>query len=121
MTILDFITTVAMFLIGVIIGTMVVGLAGAFGVAGWVAGLVLGLLIFIFIYLHDKLQAFETKHVVRLIARLVKIDIKAIEAEQRAEDQGPRKEYYGFFVGAIIGTLASIVWTPSAIFDLLPF
>jgi len=116
---MNMITALAALLIGVLVGGTVVGLAEALGFAGWLAGVLFSLLVFAFIYVSDKLLGFELRHITRLIARMGKIESREVDAELR--DNENRRDYYGFFIGTVLGVVASVIWSPSVMFDALPF
>lgn len=116
----DVMTALAMFLVGLIVATLAMGLADLIGIAGWIVGGFFVLVIFAFIVLHDKLMNFEMKWLVRGIARIgrVKIDEAEAEDEQRTAQ---RADYYAFLAGAVAGMVASSILSPEAVFDLIPF
>ena len=119
MGLMDIVTAVLAFLLGVVVGAIVVGLAEALGIAGWLAGLLFALLVLAFVYVSDRMLGFELKYIVRLIAKMGNLDSTEIDAEMR--EHKSNRDYYAFFVGTLVGITTSLIWTPSSVFDALPF
>ncbi len=119
--ILDNLVALAMFFAGLFVGIMAISIASLIGIAGWIVGLGFAVLALVIIYLDQKLMNFEMKYVIRLIAWVGRIDMNEIKAEEAKEKRVPRKDYYAFAAGASGAIFASLIWTPNAINDLLPF
>lgn len=110
-----------MFLMGTIVGTIVVLVAEFFSVSGWIAGPVFAAFVLIFIYANDRLMGFVMKHVINLIAKLGKTDITDPDKKQIEKSFTLSSDYFGFLAGTVIGVLASLFGVPSRLFDWLPF
>jgi membrane protein implicated in regulation of membrane protease activity len=121
MVILNTIGILAMFVIGLIVGTLVIGLANLLGIAGWIVGFIFAILTLAVIFVNDKLLDFEMKHIMRLIGRIGRLDTKEMEVGEGSQKQRHRMDYYGFLAGSIVGMGASLLWTPSFILDIIPF
>jgi hypothetical protein len=120
MAIFDIISALATFLIGVIVGTIVVALAEFLGVAGWIAGLFFALCFLGVIYVSNKTLGLEMRVLDWLIGKITGANPRDMEAERITEDREERADYLGFLAGSILGILASLIWSPSLVFDLLP-
>ena len=121
MYIFDNLVALAMFFAGLFVGVLATGIASLFGFPGWIVGLGFAVLALVIIFLDQKLMKFGMKYVVRLIAQIGKLDKNEILAEEANEKHVPRKDYYAFASGALIGIIASLIWSPNAIGDLLLF
>ena len=121
MAILDYISMLAMFLIGVIVGGIVIVVANFLGVAGWIAGPVFAALVLAFIYVNDRLMGFGMRHLVGFLAKIEDTELSDVDKKQVEGNFSRRLDYYGFLLGAVIGMVISLSLAPSIVFDLLPF
>lgn len=121
MPIVDYLAAIAMSLAGLIVSAIVVGIAQFLGLSGWIAGPVFCVLVLAFIYVNDRFTGFGMRHVVSFFVKLEHTGLSKVDEEQIEGNFTRRLDYFGFFVGAVIGTLASLFFAPSFVFDFLPF
>jgi len=110
-----------MLLIGMIVGAIVVFSAQFLGFSGWIVGPIFCGLVLAFIYLNDRLMGFGMRHVVSFLAKLEDTKLSSGDENEIEESFSKRIDYYGFLVGAVVGTLASLLLSPSIVLDWLPF
>ena len=118
MNIIDNLVALAMFFAGLFVGVMAIGVASLVGIAGWIVGLGFTVLALVIIFLDQKLMTFGMKYISRLVAWFGRIYKNEILAEEAKEKRVPRKDYYAFAAGALLGIIASLIWSPNAIGDL---
>ena len=120
-TLLDYFTTLAMLLLGMIVGAIVVSVAQFLGFSGWIVGPIFCGLVLAFIYVNDRLMGFGMRHVISFLAKLEDTKLSDSDKKEIEENYTKRTDYYGFLVGSVVGTLASLLLAPSIVFDWLPF
>ena len=118
---LDYFTAFAMLLIGMIVSAIVVSVAQFLGVSGWIVGPIFCGLILAFIYVNDRLMGLGMRHATSLLAKLEDTKLSDSDKKEIEENHTKRMDYYGFLVGSVVGTLASLLLAPSIVFDWLPF
>ena len=118
MSLMDLVTAVLSLIFGLIIGAMAVGIAEGLGFAGWLAGVLLVLLALGFLFLGDLIRRFEWRIVYRIFPKLGGGD--DAKRQEKLDRQGDRRDYTAFAIGAILGSLISVIWSPSIVFALLP-
>lgn len=110
-----------MLLIGMIVGAIMVYTAQFLGFSGWIVGPIFCGLVLAFIYLNDRLIGFGMRHVISFLARLEDTKLSDSDKNEIEENFSKRMNYYGFLVGSVVGTLASLLLSPSIVLDWLPF
>jgi len=55
------------------------------------------------------------------LARLEDTKLSDSDKNEIEENFSKRMNYYGFLVGSVVGTLASLLLSPSIVLDWLPF
>jgi hypothetical protein len=120
-TLLDYFTTLAMLLLGMIVGAIVVSVAQFLGFSGWIVGPIFCGLVLAFIYVNNRIMGFGMRHVISFLAKLEDTKLFDSDKNEIEENFSKRMDYYGFLVGSVVGTLASLLFAPSIVFDWLPF
>jgi len=110
-----------MLLLGMIVGAIVVSVAQFLGFSGWIVGPIFCGLVLAFIYVNNRIMGFGMRHVISFLAKLEDTKLFDSDKNEIEENFSKRMDYYGFLVGSVVGTLASLLFAPSIVFDWLPF